>query len=429
MPNPVLDRLRVQRAEQVHFVEEMLTRIDADNRDMVDAERANLTSTRERIAELDEQISPLEEFETMRSAHEASMSRMGPPRGDARPVGDAAAPEYRSAGAFVVDSLCARGMPRRDGPGQLPPDADAAGRIARVVAPMKTTDTPGLLPTPIIGPVVNLIDASRPFITSLGGGKPMGSIAGSQFERPKIIQHTMSGLQGGEKTELPSQALKVAALLFSKSTHGGTVNISRQDIDWTSPAAWDILIQDLADIYGIDVETTVVAEFVASITTNSTPVATDDLAGWAHALYLAAAQCYAGAKRLPDRVWCSIDMWAAMGSVVDIARLAMPPGTDGPSSIQPGALGEADLRDFGGYVLQLPRIVVPTMPAGTIVVGSSTLFEVYEETIGLLSVVEPSILGVQVAYGGYIAAGMLEEKGFAKLTAPAGARVASGGKR
>jgi hypothetical protein len=53
------------------------------------------------------------------------------------------------------------------------------------------------------------------------------------------------------------------------------------------------------------------------------------------------------------------------------------------------------------------------------IIGPSVFYEVYEETIGLLSVVEPSILGVEVAYGGYIAYGNLEEKAFAKITGPA----------
>ena len=40
--------------------------------------------------------------------------------------------------------------------------------------------------------------------------------------------------------------------------------------------------------------------------------------------------------------------------------------------------------------------------------------------IGLLSVVEPSILGVTVAYGGYVALGTLAGTAFVPLTAPAG---------
>ena len=109
-------------------------------------------------------------------------------------------------------------------------------RIQRAIADQKTSDTTGILPTPIVGTVVNLIDANRPLISSLGGAKAMAGIPGSTFTRPKVTQHTLVGVQAGEKTQLPSQKMMITPIPFDKSTYGGTVDISRQDIDWTSPA-------------------------------------------------------------------------------------------------------------------------------------------------------------------------------------------------
>lgn len=423
MPNPVLDRLQSQKQHQIDFVGQLLERVEAEERDLVDAERANLEHARERIAELEPQITQLVEFDSMVAAHHDSVGSLPAARraGDPRPMSAGPAVEYRSAGHFIVDLMRARGLTRDRNTGQqLPADPDAGARVTRAIATQTTTDTPGLLPVPIIGQIVSLIDASRPFITSLGGALPMGGIPGKSFERPKITQHTLVGTQPGEKTELPSRKMTISPVTFTKQTEGGTVNVSRQDIDWTSPSAWDALVKDLADVYAVDTETVASTAFATSVVTNSTTVLTNDLKGWAAGLYAAAGQAYAGARRLPDRVWCSIDVWGQMGAVVDVAHLAFPPGTDGPSTNQPGAFGESDLSDFGGYVLQLPRIVVPAFPAGTCIVGNSSLFEVYEEVIGLLSVIEPSILGVEVAYGGYIAYGTLGETGFAKLVPPAG---------
>ena len=122
------------------------------------------------------------------------------------------------------------------------------------------------------------------------------------------------------------------------------------------------------------------------------------------------------AFRMPDRIWCSLDVWAAWGSLVDVARLVIP--QDRVSEM--GAPGTSELSSFAGDLLGVPRIVVPTFVAGTCLVGNSSLFEVYEEVIGLLSVVEPSILGVQVAYGGYVAFGTLSATGIVPLTVPAG---------
>jgi hypothetical protein len=285
----------------------------------------------------------------------------------------------------------------------------------RAVANQVTGDTPGILPTPIVGPVVNLIDANRPLISSLGGAKALGNIPGATFTRPKISRHVLVGPQsGGEKTQLPSQGMKIDPIPFAKQTYGGTVDISRQDIDWTSPAAWDILISDLADVYSEQTELAVATAFETAATGAPVDVATNTVAGWAAALYAAAAASYAFARRMPDRIWCALDVWADLDSLVDVARMVFP--TNGNNDT---AAGSSSLADFRGDVLGLPRIVVPTFPSGTCIVGPSTLYEAYEEVIGLLSVIEPSILGVQVAYGGYIAMGGLAEAGFVKVNPPA----------
>ena len=160
-------------------------------------------------------------------------------------------------------------------------------------------------------------------------------------------------------------------------------------------------------------ETVAAGAFKTAAAGTAVVVAEDTLEGWATALYTAAAQSYSASYMMPDRVWVSLDVWAALGALVDVGRLVMPPAqTEQPA-------GSATLGDFRGDVIGLPRIVVPTFPAGTCIVGPSALYEVYEEVIGLLSVVEPSILGVTVAYGGYFAYGTLQANAFVPLTAPA----------
>lgn len=413
MPNAVLERLRDQRAEQLATMDAILSQIT--DRDLVDAERQLLEAARQRVAELDAQIEPLEGFESLRAAHGDALPV---PRGDRVPAeprradgGDRAA-VYSSAGAFLVDYLRAHGIMER---GTFDEQAAARIRQVRAVANQTTTDTPGILPTPIVGPVVNLIDANRPLIFSLGGAKALGGIPGTTFTRPKITQHTTVGPQTAEKTELPSRKMTIGSVPFTKSTYGGTVDISRQDIDWTSPAAWDILVRDLANVYAIQTETVIAGDFKTKATGAAVVVAGDTLQDWAVALYTAAAQSYSASFMMPDRVWCSLDVWAALGSLVDVGRLVMPPNND----IEQPA-GTATLGDFRGDVIGLPRVVVPTFPAGTCIIGPSSLYEAYEEVIGLLSVVEPSILGVTVAYGGYVAFGSLAGTAFVPVTPPAG---------
>jgi HK97 family phage major capsid protein len=420
--------LRVQRAEQMAAMDAVLSQV-TDDRDLVDAEKSLLTATQQRLGEIDAQIKPLADYEEMRAAHAAAAGSLPQPRGDMVPAqprrldADMRGFAYPSAGAYLVDYLRAHGITDRGNP-----DPHAAARISqtRAVADQKTTDTTGILPTPIVGQVVNLIDANRPFISSLGGAKALAGIPGATFTRPKITTHTTVGQQvpaggAGEKTQLPSQKMTISPVSFAKNTYGGTVDISRQDIDWTSPSAWDILVRDLANVYAVQTETATAAAFKAAATATPVVVATNDLKGWTLALYTAAMHSYQGGFMMPDRIWCSLDVWAALGSLVDVARVVMPPdsavGGDAMDSLD---IGGSSLASFRGDMLGVPRIVVPTFAAGTCVVGPSGLFEVYEEVIGLLSVIEPSILGVQVAYGGYLASGSLAAPAFIPLTPPAG---------
>ena len=412
--NVVLERLREQRAEQIATMDAILEQVG--DRDLVDAERSLLEAARQRLAEIDAQIEPLAAFDALREAHRDTVSSTpGAPAIPARAMsGPERATQYGSAGAFVVDYLRAQGIMDRSAGRDEAAIARVQGAYA-MRADQTTGDTPGILPTPIVGGVVNLIDANRPLISSLGGAKPLGNIPGTTFTRPKINQHVLVGKQAAEKTALASRKMTIGSVPFVKETYGGTVDISRQDIDWTSPSAWDILIGDLADVYAVQTETVIATAFAAAATGVPVVVADNSLAAWSTALYTAAAASYNYGKRMPDRIWCSLDVWAQLGSLVDVARMVFPTTGNGDT-----AAGSASLADFRGDVLGLPRIVVPTFASGTCVVGASPLYEAYEEVIGLLSVIEPSILGVEVAYGGYVAYGGLAEPSFVKVTPPAG---------
>jgi len=403
--NPVLDALYAQRDEAITGMDSILSQVEG--RDLTDAEKTLLESTQQRIAAIDAQIEPLAGYEALREAHRTSSAAIVPRQTtEARPVGvSPARTEYRSAGAFLLDYMKANGIFERDYR-----DSDAAARIMQVRADQTTADTPGLLPVPIVGQVVSLVDANRPLITSLGGAKPLGNIPGTSFSRPKVTVHTQVGAQSAEKAALPSRKMTITAVSFTKATYGGYVDISRQDIDWSSPSAWDILISDLAQQYAVQTETVVAAAFVTAATGTKPPAlpAAPVLADWTKGLYTAAMHSYSAGQKMPGAVWCSLDVWAALGSLVDTTRVVLPPDAAvGGDSADGFDIGGSSLATFRGDILGLPRIVVPFAPAKTCIVGPTDLYEVYEENIGLLSVIEPSILGVQVAYGGYLAYGTL----------------------
>jgi hypothetical protein len=426
--SPMLQRLYDERDQCVEFVDRTVNGANDAKRDLSASEQETLTNTRKRIKELDEQIKPLEDFETLRSAGDAAGQRYrqtppaSPPAGpaaggDATGLGAHTTPragDYKTAGQVIVDQL--RAAPK--GRGGMD-DAAARDRLlgaklrlagdeSRVVANQTTADTLGILPEPIVGAIVSNIDAKRPFITSIGP-RDLGPIPGKVFSRPVITQHTAVAEQVTEKTELTSQKMIISGVDFTKKTFGGVVDISRQDIDWTSPAAWDALLTDLQAVYGKTTENAAADAFAAAITSAAIEVGSNDFIGWSTALYAAAAQAYGGVEELPNHIWASLDMWATLGPIIDqwtrqtaANGVARPAGSSSPAS-------------FDGNVLDFDRTVVPAFPANTLIVGVKEKTEFYEERIGLLTAVEPRLLGVEVAYGGYAAFGTLDIDGFAKV--------------
>jgi len=418
---PILDRFQSERQEQVAYIDHLLGEVDSAGRDLSDTEQASLSASRERIQALDAQIEPLVNWAQLREASANPPFTAPGARQQARALtGQQQAPTYNSAGHAMLDILATvqhRNLELASifGPRQ----ETAAARLAALrdvdrverAANQTTADTPGLLPVPVVGTVLNLVDANRPLITSLGP-RALGGIPGLKFARPRVTQHTLVGKQTAEKTDLPTQAMKILSLEFTKETYGGYVNVSRQDIDWTSPTAWDLLIRDLADMYAVATETATATAFAGAAGMGG-PVTVEDntLAGWGSALYEAAALVYGGCGRLPDRLWCSLDVWAKIGPIVDPAHLVFPSNAS-------GVAGTSTLTAFSGNMFDLSRVVVPTFPPGTCILGVSSMAEYYEERIGLLTAVEPKILGVEVAYGGYTAFGILEPDGFAELAPP-----------
>ncbi|MFB9768177.1 hypothetical protein ACFFOS_27620, partial [Nocardioides kongjuensis] len=337
MSNAVLTRLHAERTRCIEFIDNLLAQVESESRDLVDAEQSNLTAQRERIAQLDEQIAPLEEFEQLRGAHQETASRYTPTappapgeeRGGAGNLGGGARAtdreyKYRSAGEFLADAYKASPKAQRAGQQLDRGSIDAAaarlrshgltvegGALVRAAAPHNTTtEVPGLLPVTIVGEIMSDVDAARPFISSIGA-RDLGGIPGLSFERPTITQHVQVGKQAAEKTEVANRQFKVDGVPFTKDTYGGWANVSRQSIDWTSPGVWDALMTDFIEQYGLETENAAADAFATAVTQKQE--LTTALAGEPtlqeilKALYGAARKSYQGSGRMPNMIWASLD--------------------------------------------------------------------------------------------------------------------------
>lgn len=445
MSNATIDRLEQERATQCDFIEQTLNKLEEDGgRDLVDAEKRNLETAKDRVKELDEQLKPLREFQELRDAHRQSGSGFRPTAGNSDQGGGglgaqtaARGYDYASMGAMLADAYRASNEQDKEAEARLASigrgvvngklavvDRGTARSVdesyvrsltgeARASAPHITTvEIPGLLPVSIIGPVINDIDASRPFLNSIGV-KDMSGIKGKTFSRPVVSGHVGVAVQSAEKAELEDGQLTVTDVDFTKATYGGWANVSRQSIDWSSPAMWDALLQDFTDVYAQVTENAAADAFVTAVQTGdvlATVAATGTnptLAELVASLYGGATQVYTGSKKLPNHVWMSLDMWSQLGITMDVASATTAGDGIGSNNLQ-------NLQQGG--MLGLPRTVVPSFPAATLIIGRTDRVEAYEDRIGFLSSVEPNVLGVQVAYGGYFTSGVLSVPAFVELT-------------
>src|SRR4029077_7195091 len=393
----MLARLGAEIEQQQTFQDKLIEDAEKDGRDLTDNEMELFTRSRTRLQELNKQI------ETVRESREISIQSRSMIADLARFTQDEnnqppAQVEYRTAGAYVLDywkgSLGASDAMKR---------MDMYNRAA---SHQTTADNPGLLPTPIVEPVVNFIDTARPITTWLGPRQ----IPSNQWTRPKVTQHTSIAAQPvGEKNELVSQKMTITKTSVTANTYGGYVNVSRQDIDWSTPSIMDLVITDLAAQYGIVTEAALGAAMVAGATAGTPiPTGAPTVAALTGALWDAASRVYTATKgqgRLA--FFIAPDMLALWGQLF----APVNPVTAQSAGFEAANFGSGLM----GAIAGIPVYMSAGLAAGSNLVVSSAAVEVYEDRVGSLQVVEPSVLGVQVAYAGYYTWWLADTGGVIKI--------------
>jgi HK97 family phage major capsid protein len=391
----MLARLAAEAEEKAKFVDGLIESAEKDSRDLTSQELELVTRSRDRQKELEEQMGPLEEAHRISNGSRERIAELSRYIGEGDPAPDF---EYRSAGEYALDYWKASVGIREN--------KERLELYNRAAAHQTTADNPGLLPTPVVQPVVNFIDFARPLTTWLGPRQ----IPSNSWVRPKVTQHTNVAVQPvGEKNELVSQKMTIAKQTVTANTYGGYVNVSRQDIDWSTPSIMDIVINDLAGKYGVVTEAALGAAVQAAAPTSTTiPTGAATSAAVNAAIWKAAAEVYAAT--------------AGQGRVA----LFMPPdqlGVYGPLFVpvnpQNAVSTGFEAASFGagavGSISGIPVYVTAGLTAGSSVMLSSSAIEVYEDRIGSLQVIEPSVLGVQVAYAGYYTWLVVETNGLAEI--------------
>jgi hypothetical protein len=278
-----------------------------------------------------------------------------------------------------------------------------------------TADTPGILPTPIVGPVYDGLNPIRPFVTAIGV-KAMPE-NGATFRRPKItVRPTVTQQPTGQLNTLGASTVEVSNNNVNKLTFGTYVTLSEQDIDWTDPASLAIVLDQLAIAYGQATDNYAIDTCRNAIVQTQPwdpQVAKDTIEG----VYGAAVQISNASNYLPTHLFVSPTVWGYLGAQVDDANRPVFPFVGAPGLMGQNASGTSSATSWNGNPLGL-SLVVDKHCDGSFMghaAGPAAGFEFYELQKGAISVDVPATLGRTIAFRGYAAAFMADATKFVKL--------------
>jgi HK97 family phage prohead protease len=269
-----------------------------------------------------------------------------------------------------------------------------------------TTDTPGLLPVPVLGPVFQDLNYVRPVVAAIGARAMPDGGNQKTFIRPTWTTHPTVAAQSPELDPVSATTPVIASNVVTKTTLAGQVTLSVQDVDFTSPAAMQIILQDLVGQYMLksdDIAADAIATG-ASASGSTWSVTANDPSTLIAALYDAATDILTATNYLPDHLFVSPDVWRKLGSQLDGDKRPIFPYTAAAGLMGVNGAGVANItvaNTFNPFGLNL--VADRNFAAGTLFVARGSACEFYEQVRGLLSVEVPGTLGRTFSYYGYVA--------------------------
>jgi len=268
-----------------------------------------------------------------------------------------------------------------------------------------TTDTPGLLPVPVLGPLFQDLNFVRPVVTALGA-RSMPNTPSKTFIRPTITTHTSAAAQT-EGAAVSATTMVIASNVVTKSTVAGQVTLSVQDMDFTDPAAMNLILNDLAGEYLIKTDDIAADAMVAGKTASGSTwtVTAGNPTSLMNSLYDAAREIAEDSNYFPTHLFVDPTVWEKLGAQLDSTYRPLFPAVNGQNIVQQNGIGTASgaLNYNSMNPLGLQLVVDNNFAAGTMLVVYAPGFEVYEQQKGILSVEVPSTLSRTFSYYGYFA--------------------------
>jgi HK97 family phage prohead protease len=268
-----------------------------------------------------------------------------------------------------------------------------------------TTDTPGLIPTPVLGPVFQDLNFIRPVVNAVGARAMPNGGASKTFIRPTITTHTSVAAQSSELAAVSATTMVIAANTVSKTTLSGQVTLSIQDVDFTDPASLQIVLNDLIGEYLIASDNVAADAITAGATASGATwaVTAGDPSSLISAIYTSAYNILLATNFLPDHIFVAPGVWQALGAQLDADNRPVFPYVGAAGLMGVNGMGAANItvaNTFNPFGLNL--VADRNFAAGTMVVARGQAIEFYEQIRGLMSVELPSTLGRNFSYAGYV---------------------------
>jgi hypothetical protein len=267
-----------------------------------------------------------------------------------------------------------------------------------------TSDTPGLLPVPVLGPLVQDLNFLRPVVEAVGARAYPDNGRSKTFTRPTITTHTSVAAQSTELSAVSATTMVIAANSIGKTTLAGQVSLSSQDISFTSPEAMSLILNDLMGEYMIASDNKAADDLLSAA--NSSGVWDGTVADLLKSVYDAANDVSANRNWMPTHMFVSVDVWSQLGQLVDTTNRPIFPFI-GAGLTGQNALGGGSATSWNGTPLGLQLVVDSNFAAKTMIItrvgqGQGDAYEFYESIQGLLSVDTPSTLGKTMSFHGYV---------------------------
>ena len=278
---------------------------------------------------------------------------------------------------------------------------DQQSALQAAAGDVLTTDTPGLLPVPVLGPVFQDLNFVRPVVTAFGA-RSMPNTPSKTFVRPTITTHTSAATQT-EGSAVSATTMVIASNTVTKSTVAGQVTLTMQDMDFTDPASMNIILNDLAGEYLIKTDDIAADALVSGKTASGSTwtVTAGDPTSLINSLYDAAREIAEDSNYFPTHLCVSPDVWEKLGAQLDSNKRPVL------GYVTDGIMGQNSIGKVGGMgynnmnVMGLQLVVDNNFASSTMLVVYAPGFEIYEAQQGVLSIANPSTLSRTFSYYGY----------------------------